>query len=330
MAEILHQMTKTGRSVLYISHKLQEVLRVADRITILRRGKNVATVDVKDVDEKELTRLMIGKEILPRVDISHQPPPGDMVLDIEEIVVEGNREYDAIQGLSLQLREGEILGLAGVAGNGQKELAEAIAGLRPVKSGQIRLDEENITNLHPVKLINRGISLIPENCKEMGLVPNLNLYDNAVIKKYRQSPISKGLFLDPEHINDFSQQLVKDYKIQMASADDPVWKLSGGNLQRLLLGREISDNPRILIAANPTRGLDIQAATEIRKMLIEQRNQGAVILLISEDLDEILNISDRIAVMCAGRISGIMDTVNAEIETIGLMMMGSVSSGSEK
>ena len=324
LADILHQMAKSGRSVLYISHKLQEVLRVADRITILQKGKTVATVNAQDVDEKELTRLMIGKEILPRVETRNQIHPGQPILDIQDITVEGNRDYDAVQGLSLQLREREILGIAGVAGNGQREFAEAIVGLRPIKSGQIVLENELITNLSPRKIIQKGISLIPENCKEMGLVPTLNLYENAVLKQYRESPILKGFFLDNQEIIDYTQRLVEDYQIQMATCDDPVWKLSGGNLQRLLIGREISNQPRILIAANPTRGLDIQATTEIRKILVEQRNQGSSILLISEDLDEILNISDRVGVMYAGAIVGIINTVEANIEEIGLMMMGSI------
>jgi ABC-type uncharacterized transport system ATPase subunit len=328
LADILHEMAKSGRSVLYISHKLQEVLRVADRITIMRKGRKVATVNVEDVDEKELTRLMIGSEILPRVEKGPQPSPGKMVLDVREITVEGNRGYDSVQCLSLQIREGEILGLAGVAGNGQRELAEAIVGLRPVKSGRIEVDSEPITNLSPRAIINKGVSLIPENCIEMGLVPNLNLYENAILKNYKQPPISRGLFLDRLKIQNYAEELVQDYKIQMAAAEEPVWKMSGGNLQRLLLGREISNHPRILIAANPTRGLDIQAAMEIRKMLIEQRNQGAVILLISEDLDEILNIADRIAVMFAGNIIGIRDKGAADIEDIGLMMMGSLPSES--
>jgi ABC-type uncharacterized transport system ATPase subunit len=325
---ILHQMTQTGRSVLYISHKLQEVLRVADRVTILRGGRNVATVNVADVTEADLTRMMVGKEILPRVESGKKHQPGEVVLDIKGITVEGSRGFDAVRKVSIQLREGEILGLAGVAGNGQRELAEAIAGLRKIKSGQILLSGLDVTNLSPRELIDKGISLIPENCKEMGLVPSLNLYENAIIKQYRMSPISRGLFLDHGRIKKFSQQLVEDFSIQMASPDDPVWKLSGGNLQRLLLGREISIHPRILIAANPTRGLDIQAATEIRRMLIEQRDQGAVILLISEDLDEVLHMSDRVAVIYEGQIIGEMEAGQADVKDIGLMMMGSIPGGS--
>jgi ABC-type uncharacterized transport system ATPase subunit len=325
---ILHQMTRTGRSVLYISHKLQEVLRVADRVTILRGGKNVATVNVADVTEADLTRMMVGKEILPREEGGKEHQPGEVVMDIKGITVEGNRGFDAIREVSIQLREGEILGLAGVAGNGQRELAEAVAGLRKIKSGQVLLSGLDVTNLSPRNLIDKGISLIPENCKEMGLVPSLNLYENAIIKRYRIPPISRGLFLDSGRIKKYSQQLVEDFSIQMASPDDPVWKLSGGNLQRLLLGREISIHPRILIAANPTRGLDIQAATEIRRMLIEQRDQGAVILLISEDLDEVLHMSDRVAVIYEGQIIGEMEADQADVKDIGLMMMGSIPGGS--
>jgi simple sugar transport system ATP-binding protein len=325
LADILQQMVKSGRSVLYISHKLQEVLKVADRITVLRKGKKVATVQADEVDEGELTRLMIGKEILPRVEADSKTAPGRPILDIREISVQGNRGYEAVRKVSLELREGEILGIAGVAGNGQRELAEAIVGLREVKAGGVFLDGKEITNLSPQKMIKKGISLIPENCKEMGLVPALDLYENAILKRYKNRPISKGFFLDQQKVVEYGDQLVEEYQIQLSSAAEPIWKLSGGNLQRLLLGREISNHPRVLIASNPTRGLDIQAATEIRRLLVEQRDQGALILLISEDLDEVLSISDRVGVMYAGSLIGIRSTADADIEEIGLMMMGSSS-----
>jgi general nucleoside transport system ATP-binding protein len=322
LAKTLRQMVSTGRSVLYISHKLREVLEVADRITVLNSGQNVATIPASDIDEKQLTQLMVGGVPVQISEKARESQPQRVILDIADLWVRGDRGNQALQGFTLQIREGEILGLAGIAGNGQRELAEAIVGLRDVQSGKICMESQEITNQAPQRLIQAGLSLIPENRMEMGLISELGLYDNAILKNYRQPPISRGQFLDTGQIRAYAEKLVQEFSIRVADLNEPVWKLSGGNLQRLLLGREISAKPRILVAANPTRGLDIQAAMEIRRMLLEQRGEGASILLISEDLDELLSISDRIAVIYGGQIIGAMDCAEANIEELGLLMMG--------
>lgn len=322
LAKTLRQMVSTGRSVLYISHKLGEVLRVADRITVLSSGQNVVTVSAAEVDEKQLTRLMVGDVPIQIQQGARQSQPKGVILEISDLRVIGDRGNEALRGLSLKVREGEILGLAGIAGNGQRELAEAIVGLRKIQSGEIRMESREITHETPQHLIQRGLSLIPENRMEMGLISELGLYDNAILKNYRQPPIARGQFLNTSQIRDFGEQLVQKFSIRVKDLDEPIWKLSGGNLQRLLLGREFSIKPRVLVAANPTRGLDIQSAMEIRRLLLEQRGEGAAILLISEDLDELLSISDRIAVIYGGRVIGVMDCDEATTEELGLMMTG--------
>ena len=326
LAKVLRHMTESGKAVLYISHKLREVLNVADRITVLRDGKNVGTVEAQDVNEKDLTLMMVGSEVLamPTLDKDHQYGP--IMLQANNLWVKGNRNIDAVRGLNLELRSGEIYGVAGVSGNGQRELAEAIIGLRKVESGKILVDDEEITHHPPRKIIERGVSLIPEDCKEMGLISDLGIYENAILKNYRQSPVSNGLFLNLHKVREFARELVDEFNVRTPDLDDPVWKLSGGNLQRLLLGREIKNKPRVLIAANPTRGLDIQAATEIRRILLEQREEGAAILLISEDLDEVVSISDRVAVIYEGQFIGEIASDEATVHDLGLMMMGTKAS----
>lgn len=322
LAKILRHMTQSGKSVLYISHKLQEVLNVADRITVLREGKNVATVKASSVNKAELTRLMIGSDVLPMPKKKKKPTRGQVMLQVNNLWVKGNRGYDAVQGLELELHSGEILGLAGVAGNGQRELAEAIAGLRKIEEGEIILDQQEITRSSPKEIIKQGLSLIPEDCLEMGLIPELDIYKNTILKNYDHSPISKKGFINTQEVKKYSREITERFSVQAADLGEPVWKLSGGNLQRLLLGREIAGKPRVLIAANPTRGLDIQAATEIRKLLIDQCREGAAILLISEDLDEVLSISDRLAVIFNGKISGECLSEEANADDVGLLMMG--------
>jgi simple sugar transport system ATP-binding protein len=326
LARVLRQMTESGKAVLYISHKLREVLSVADKITVLRDGKNVGTVDAEDVNETDLSRMMVGSEVLPMPTAGKEHPYGPVFLSTRDLWVKGNRNVDAVRGLDLELRSGEIFGIAGVAGNGQRELAEAVTGLRKVESGKILVDEEEITNHSPRAIIEKGVSLIPEDCKEMGLISDLGIYENAILKNYRQFPVSNGLVLNLRKVREYAHELVKEFNVRTPDLDEPVWKLSGGNLQRLLLGREIKNKPRVLIAANPTRGLDIQAATEIRRILLEQREEGAGILLISEDLDEIVSISDRIAVIYEGRLIGEVSSEEATIHDLGLMMMGTQAS----
>ena len=325
LGHTLRQMAAGGKAVIYISHKLDEVMEVADRISVLRAGRNVATVEKANTNKQELTRLMVGRDV-PAVEGESREITGEVVLTINNLNVSTQVDRSVrlfpVCNLNLKLRRGEIIGLAGVSGNGQRELAEAIAGMKSVESGEIWLDGQEITNWHPSRIIAAGVSFIPEDRLGTGLIPALNLYDNVILKSYRQPPISRGQLLSISNIRENAERLVREFTIKVTRLNDPVWKLSGGNLQRLLLAREITSQPRLMIAVQPTRGLDVQAAAEVHRLLFKQRDEGAAILMISEDLDEILALSDTIAVICDGQIMGIVDRDQADIEEIGLMMCG--------
>jgi ABC-type uncharacterized transport system ATPase subunit len=322
LTETLRRMASTGRGILYISHKLNEVLEIADRITILRAGTNVATVNKEEVNEQKVAHLMLGAEIRPLVKGTSSQKTGKMLLEVKNISVTGDRGLQAVRDLSLQVNAGQILGLAGLAGNGQCELAECIAGLRMCEKGSIFLEGKNITGKSVRSIIKAGVSLIPEDRSTSGLVPDLTLHENAVLRGYWDRKYSRGLLLNWGAVKEYAQGLVKKFAIQTPKIDEIVWKLSGGNQQRLLVAREITSNPLVIIASHPTSGLDVQAMIDIHNLLLEQRNQGVAILLISEDLDELINISDLIAVMYCGQISGFVKTKDADRKVLGLMMMG--------
>jgi simple sugar transport system ATP-binding protein len=318
----IRRFASIGKGILYITHKLNEVMDAADRVTILRAGRNVATVNKTDIDEKKLSKLMVGKEI----SISYYPDrlqsTSEILLQINNLNVVGDRQIRVIKDFSITVHSGQLVGLAGIAGNGQKELAEAIAGLRPIESGHLIIGGEDLTGKSSREIIDAGLSLIPEDRLETGLIPRLKLMDNSILKCYRTSTFSRKGFIKWREATKYLSNLIDKFAIKVSGQNDEVWKLSGGNKQRLLLAREISSNPKIIIAAHPTSGLDIQAQTDIENLLMNQRNQGAAILLISEDLDEIMAIADRIVVIFEGRIMGEADANELTKEEIGLMMMG--------
>lgn len=318
----LRRMAATGRGILYISHKLNEVLDVADRITVLKSGANVATVMREEVDEHKLAQLMLGAEIRPLAKVTNSQETGRVLLEVKDLSATSDRGLPAIRGLSFKLNSGQILGLAGIAGNGQRELAECIAGLRVREKGSIFLDGKNITGKSPRSIIRSGISLIPEDRNNTGLVPGLALHENAILRGYWDKKYSQGVLLNWQAVKDYAQGLVKEFSIQTPKIDELVWKLSGGNQQRLLLAREITSNPLVIIASHPTSGLDVQAMIDIHNLLLDQRNKGVAILLISEDLDELLDISDIISVIFDGQITGFVKAEEAVKEKLGLMMMG--------
>jgi simple sugar transport system ATP-binding protein len=322
LARRLRQMAADGHAIVYISHKLKEVMDLADRITVLRGGRNVATVRKDQTDECDLTRLMIGRELPPQVRAVPSEADREVMLEAIDLNITGDRGVPALRAFSLKVLAGQIYGLAGVSGNGQRELAEALTGSRRIDSGTVILGGANITNLSPERIIRAGLSLIPEDRTGTGLVPTLSTCQNAILKSYRRRPISRGLALDWREIVRFSRRLVQDFSIRVGRLEDPVRKLSGGNQQRLLLAREIYSDPRVMIAVHPTRGLDVQATAEIHQLLLRQRDSGVAILLISEDLDEILALSDRLGVIFEGRMMGEMATREARVEQIGLMMTG--------
>jgi simple sugar transport system ATP-binding protein len=316
----LRSMTREGKSVIFISHKLREVMQVADRVTVLRKGRvTAAGLDKDATSAEELARLMVGRSVLFRVEKAAQKP-GQVVLAVDDIHADNDKGLPALRGLSLQVRAGEVLGLAGIAGNGQRELAEVITGLRPATSGRIMIQGQKIENGRTLTAIQRGVSHVPEDRTEVGSAPNLSLTDNLIMKHYRREPIAQGWAISQAAANAWAGDLKQAYDIVAPSIDVPARLLSGGNLQRLILAREIATQPRLLVAVQPTRGLDVGAIEDVQRLLLAQRESGAAILLISEELDELFALSDRVAVIYEGQIAGEMQTEDRE--AVGLMMTG--------
>ncbi|MFQ6014544.1 MAG: ABC transporter ATP-binding protein [Anaerolineae bacterium] len=318
---ILRRMAEEGKTVVFITHKLDEVMAASDRVTVLRRGKVVATVDTSSTNERELARMMVGREVLFRLE-KKPMEKGETVLAVEDVQALNDKGLVALKGVSFTLHAGEILGIAGVAGNGQRELVEVITGLRRAMKGKVMLLGEEVTNCPAGQLIEKGLAHIPEERIRMGLVPNMSVAENLILKKYRYPPCSQGSFLDFAFVGQQAEKLISEYDIVVPGQDTPAKLLSGGNIQKLILAREMSGNPRFIVAAHPTYGLDVGATEYIRQLLLQQRERGAAILLVSEDLEEVLSLSDRIAVMFEGNVVGIRDAVKADVEEIGLMMAG--------
>jgi len=316
----LRRMTNEGKSIIFISHKLQEVMAISDRVTVLRKGKvTAAGIETKNITRKELAKLMVGRDVVFHVEKKEQEP-GDVVLSIEHVYAENDKGLPALQGVTLQVRAGEILGLAGVAGNGQRELAQIISGLRQCTKGQVLVNGTRISNQPVRAAIDLGVAYVPEDRTHVGSSPNLSVTDNVIMKKYRKPPISRGLAIDSNFATKFAEELKESYDIIVPTVETPVRLLSGGNLQRVILAREISGEPSVLIAVQPTRGLDVGAIEGVQRLLLSQRENGEAILLISEELEELLALSDRIAVIYEGKIMGIVE--DGDVDTIGLMMTG--------
>ncbi len=317
----LRRMAKSGKSIIFISHKLDEVMTISDRVTVLRGGRVVATVNKGQTTKEELCRMMVGREVLFHL---HKSPvePGEVVLQVQGLRALNDKGLEALKNVSFAIREREILGIAGVAGNGQRELAEVITGLRKATDGCISIASCDLTNCTPGRVIREQVSHVPEDRLGMGLVPNMAVSDNVILKGYREPPLAQGPFLNRPSIARFADQLIERFSITTPSQETPVKLLSGGNLQKTILAREISISPRLMVAVHPTRGLDVGATESVRNLLLKQREEGAAILLISEDLDELLSISDRIAVMYEGEIMGVVPAQQENLEEIGLMMAG--------
>jgi simple sugar transport system ATP-binding protein len=317
----LRSMAAEGYCIIFISHHLDEVMEVADRVTVLRRGRVVTTVETSATSQRELARLMVGREVLMDVD---RPPAttGDVVLDVRELAAQSDKNLPALHDVSLQVRAGEILGVAGVAGNGQRELAEVITGLRRATGGQVRIGGADMTNRSPREIIAAGVAHIPEDRMGTGLIGNLDLSDNSILKEYRRSPLARGLLLIRNAIAGFTDRLLADYNVAAPGRHVKVRLLSGGNQQKMLLARELSGEPQLLVAVHPTRGVDIGATESIQQLLLTQRARGSAILLISEDLHELLALSDRVAVLYGGRLMGVVDAATAAVEHLGPLMAG--------
>lgn len=324
----IRSMTSQGKSVVFISHKLNEVMEIADRVTVLQKGKVTSSgINTRDVTKADLAHLMVGREVVFRVE-KKQIQAGEVVLGVKGLEAFNDKGIQSLNGVDIDVREGEIVGLAGVAGNGQNELAEALAGLRPITAGTVTVNDKDVTN-QPVKLgIREGISLVPADRTAVGTAPNLSVTDNMIMKNYDQEPIGRGWRVLSSEATKYASSLKEAFDIMVPSVDTSVRLLSGGNLQKVILAREISSEPKFMIAVQPTRGLDVGAIEGVQRLLLAQREAGAAILLISEELEELLSLSDRIYVIYEGEIMG--EVADGDIDKIGQMMTGTPLAEVEK
>jgi simple sugar transport system ATP-binding protein len=320
LIKTLRAMAADGRAIAFISHKLNEVMSVADRVTVLRQGKvTAAGLRTQDTSIPELARLMVGRAVI--FDLDRKPQtPGEVVLQLEDVCADNDKGLPALKNVSLAVRAGEIVGVAGVAGNGQRELAEVITGLRRATAGRIVVSGENVINKSAIAAIHKGVAHVPEDRTHVGSAPNLSITDNVIMKSYRRAPLANGWSLNYAEARKTARTLKDEYSILAPSVETSARLLSGGNLQRMILARELSAHPKLLIAMQPTRGLDVGAIEGVQRLLLAQREAGAAILLSSEELEELFALSDRIVVMYEGEIVGEM--TEHDTETIGLMMTG--------
>jgi general nucleoside transport system ATP-binding protein len=321
----LRQIAREGRTVILISHKLEEVRSVADRVSVLRGGATVASgLAMADVSTRDLARLMVGDTLLSSQSVAHaHGSAGETRLVLEDVAALDERGLTALKGITLSITRGEVLGIAGVAGNGQRQLAQVITGLRAVSTGRVWLDRKEITSASPKERTRLGVAHIPEDRLGEGLVGNLPVADNAILRFYDRPPVARGPFLDPRSIIRFTRSLLERFNIRGATPESTTRLLSGGQLQRLLLAREMALKPSLIVAVHPTRGLDVAATEQVQQWLRSAADTGAAVLLISEDLDEVIHLSERIAVIYEGQIVGTLRRDEADRETIGLMMAGS-------
>ncbi len=318
----LRRMREEGHGVIFISHKLDEVAEISDRVTILRKGRKVGTVKTSGVGPEELAEMMIGSRVVPAVN-KRAGGAGEAVFQARNISVLNDKDLQALHGLSLELRRGEILGLAGVDGNGQTELCEALVGLRPLVEGSLAFDGREMTGAPVRDFLSRDVRYIPADRRGTGLVPTMNLRENYALRHYWRDAFRKGPFMNWEAIAGQTGRIVERFDVVTPSLGVPVRMLSGGNLQKLMLARELDGDPRVVIAMQPTWGLDVGATAFVRERLLDVREKGAAILLVSEDLEELLALSDRLAVIHKGRIMGLLDDPRlATEEMLGLMMAG--------
>ncbi len=318
---IFRKLADDGRGLVFISHKLKEVLDLSDRITVLRHGRVTGYTTPAQSDRHDLAQLMVGRAVKLAPD-KEDVESGDPLLTIEDLYVEGDRGRQAVQGLSLEVKSGEILGIAGISGNGQRELAEAIAGLRRPRSGKIVVAGHDTTLSGPRQIREMGLSYVPEERMKDGAVGEFDVKENMILLNHSKTPFCKNGFLNFKAIKSYSEKLVKEYAVKTPDIDTMTKNLSGGNIQKLIMARELAAKPKVLLASQPTRGVDIGAAEYIHERISQERQRGTATVVISEDLDEVMALSDRIAVMFDGKVMGIVDQKDATRESIGLMMTG--------
>jgi general nucleoside transport system ATP-binding protein len=318
---IMRQMVRDGHALIFISHKLHEVVEISNRITVLRDGRKMGTRPTSEVTKQILANWMVGREVGFAPDRGNVER-GECRLQLDQVSCGSDRGTPGLRGVSLELCSGEVLGVAGVSGNGQRELAEAITGLRKITGGRVILEGQDVTNFVPGDITDRMLSYIPEERMRDGMIKNFTIAENMILREHQKQPYSRSGFLNLRDISSHSDELIKKFHVKTPSRDTLAKNLSGGNIQKVVLARELSRSPRVVLAAQPTRGLDIGATEYVREQLLEQRRQGVAIMLISEDLDEILALSDRIAVIYEGQIMDIVPRENATAEKLGLLMAG--------
>ncbi len=318
---VIRTLKAQGTSVIFITHKLKEVLAISDRIMVLRRGQVVGETTPQDATERSLAEMMVGRSVLLEVDKA-PAQPGEVVLDVRDLCVDDDRGQRVVDGLSLQVRAGEIVGIAGVQGNGQTELVEALTGLRPVRSGGVLIDGHDYANATPRRITEAGSAHVPEDRQEDGLVLAYSIADNLVLNTYYLAPFARGFTLNEEAIGEHATKLVKEYDVRTPSPYIQVANLSGGNKQKVIIARELSRSVKLLIAAQPTRGVDVGSIEFIHKTIVAERDRGAAVLVVSAELDEVMSLSDRIAVMYHGKIVAIVPAAEATREDLGLLMAG--------
>ena len=322
LIKIMKNLINEGKSIIIITHKLKEIKAAADRCTVIRRGRYIGTVDVKTTSEAEMAKMMVGREVSFKVN-KKPAKPGDVVLDIKNLSVKNNKKVLGLKDFSIDVRAGEIVGIAGVEGNGQSELIEAITGLRKSESGTINFKNKDITRESIRNRINSGIAHIPEDRHKRGLVLDYTIEENMVLEVYDKKPFSNKGLLNKKEIKKYAEKIIDEFDVISGEGAESIARsLSGGNQQKAIIGREIELNPELLIAAQPTRGLDVGSIEYIHKRLVEQRDSGKAVLLVSLELDEILNVSDRIAIINNGELIGVVNADETNENEVGLMMAG--------
>jgi sugar transporter len=321
LMDIMKTLVKEGKSIILITHKLDEIRAVADRVTVIRRGKSIETVSIEGVSNKDLAEMMVGRSV-SFVTEKEESKPKDVVLQISDLIVNENRGVPAVKELSLDVHAGEIVGVAGIDGNGQSELIQAITGLRKVKSGSIKIKGREVVGLSPRKITEMQVSHVPEDRHRDGLVLEMMLSENIALQTYYKEPLSNKGVLNYNQINSYARKLMEEFDVRAASELVPAGALSGGNQQKAIIAREVDRNPDLLIVSQPTRGLDVGAIEYIHKRLISERDKGKAVLVVSFELDEILNLSDRIAVIHDGKIQGIVKPSETNKQELGILMAG--------
>lgn len=318
---IMKNLVKEGKSIILITHKLDEIRAVSDRVTVIRRGKSIETVEIAGATNADLAEMMVGRSVSFKTE-KQAAQPKEVVLSIKDLVVNENRGVPAVKNLSLDVRAGEIVGIAGIDGNGQSELIQAITGLRKIESGSVELKGQSIVGLHPRQITEMSVGHVPEDRHRDGLVLEMMISENIALQTYYKEPLSKKGILNYTNIIGYAKQLMQEFDVRAASEIVPASALSGGNQQKAIIAREVDRNPDLLIVSQPTRGLDVGAIEYIHKRLIQERDNGKAVLVVSFELDEILNISDRIAVIHDGKIQGIVTPETTNKQELGVLMAG--------